>query len=1016
MEIICRIKEDATLTDNDDGAFEEVKLLAPLSIGNYLDKQLDERYISFYSKKSVYRCGSVIWIVYMLDNGERRDEYFILGRDSSAQSSFKKNIYFHQDAFLLEATKYLEGILCQSITFTNAKAHEAQETPCTPSSVSRNDELDVPYGYVLVDHTLSVYMRTALSALVKTPVEESKTYKAPSYNEVGNVIMSDPTFKKQENIALLYNMGNIVGNISAPGQSLSMKEDANGSKQINYTAKSPCELNYRVYITADRYNPTGNNTKWLYVFNFRYTQGLTVEEKITNRWTIKSVVDRILNLAEPLFASKKSDGTLNMPNSRFYLSPNDDLNKYKDTVAPEFTLTECNLREQLQTVGGFLHAEPRATYAPYKNAFEISFDDYGNPEMVDLPRAKLIERRAGVDLAQYATEVKSNAQNLVNSLSNAAPICDPADKFFRSIRSESIYTRITDKNARVYTQYPIYSIEKVECGLLVYVDNYNKVSLKYDSFADITRFVYEKTEYDANLSSYHDSAGSKEYAIYYTQGSAGLDGLFYQAPNAINSAVYSPYAISNILAVCYQKTPSDIDGFFTASDATQSIGQLIFRVTYTPIFSATVSHGKSKYDATLPKWQQAYNQSGNMIETSYYGENLRATAAMLGNPEEERTYLLPPAETLPTVGQRLDDFAVSAVKAEIYPRYTKATLALTRDFERISEYVGINSTKRVYEVSEKEVYNRNVLLKSYIVIGTPPTKYESDILPNLPLRLDMGLLADGLSAGEQNHVSCVYATMIDKNGGELSRMMLPVVTSSFGSTMTFSFSYKDNYSAGERAEYIGGGKDTEISGYWLNDVPYANILGRAEYLKASFFKEPINKDAPGMDYLTLPATSYADALSNPTIYFQKPYLLEKDSREKISVHVSIEFKTESDQLILGSALARMNGFVGGTLSDCYVSLLSRRCGKMQRYIASEDKVGKEVKVTISTDQTISVFFAPVLWSEFKSDDGTFPKNVGWAVYRKGSDGKEEILLACNQPLAENGKLFESGFTFYQMNA
>lgn len=1016
MEITCKIREDATKK----GGFgwETVKLVAPLSIGNYLDKQLDERYISFYSKKEIYHAGAVVGIGYKKDGQPREWEYFILGRDSSAQSSFKKNIYFHQDAFLLEATKYLEGILCQSITFTNRLAGNITTRSITPDDVA----VDNVYGAPRTE--LNDDQRSSLK-IFQSPVANG-VMTAPTVRKICNGIIENRNKITYHEAAIAWyfydsdakkNVYPYIEITSAAGKTRhSINEEALLDKAFEYTVAGTTTIRYVVYISLL------SNTWETRQYAFEYTQMGTLLRQESDAWTINSVVDRILNLAEPLFASKKSDGTLTVPSSRFYLSPNDAFNKYKDTVAPEFTLTECNLREQLQTVGGFLHAEPRATYAPDENAFKISFDDYGNPETVDLSRAKLIERRAGVDLAQYATEVKSNAQNLVNSLSNEAPLCDPADKFFRSTRSESIYARITDENARVYTQYPIYSIEKVECGLISEVKvSTNSVTWKIDP-VDITNFVYEKTEYDANLSSYDTgNSTSKAHAIYYTQGQAGLDGLFYQVPNTVNTAVYSPYAISNILAICSGRSISEVDNLFTdKKEENKAFGNLAFRVTYTPIFSATVSHGKSKYDATLPKWQQAYNQSGNMIETSYYGENLRATAAMLGNPEEERTYLLPPAEELPTVGQRLDDFAVSAVKAEIYPRYTKVTLALTRDFERISEYVGINSTKRVYEVSEKEVYNRNVLLKSYIVIGTPPEKYESDILPNLPLRLDMGLLADGLSAGEQNHVSCVYATMIDKNGGELSRMMLPVVTSSFGSTMTFSFSYKDNYSAGERAEYIGGGKDTEISGYWLNDVPYANILGHAEYLKASFFKEPKNAYTPGMDYLTLPATSYADALSNPTIYFQKPYLLEKDSREKISVHVSIEFKTESDQLILGSALARMNAFVGGTLSDCYVSLLSRRCGKMQRYIASEDKVGKEVNVTKSlrksNGQTIAVSFDPVLWSAFKNDDGTFPKNVGWAVYREGSDGKEEILLACNQPLAENGKLFESGFTFYQMNA
>ncbi len=1027
MEITCKISEDATKKGG--LGWETVKLVAPLSIGNYLDKQLDERYISFYSKKEIYRASAVVGIGYKKDGQPLTEwEYFILGRDSSAQSSFKKNIYFHQDAFLLEATKYLEGILCQSITFTNKLGQDVIPRAIAPKNIQLANVPGAPR------RNLNEKQKIALM-LITTPAAKGAKMKLPSVSSVCQAICenrdSNTYYEAKPAYVVLDSNDNPVAypyiEIETADRVTKYEVDAaKCNKEFEYTVTKTAMIRYRVFVSMR------DGSGWtVFQYAFEYQQMAVETRQMGEPWTIQSVVDRILNLAEPLFASIQSDGTLTVTNSRFYFSPNDAFDKYENTVAPEFTLTECNLREQLQTVGGFLHAEPRATYVPVDNAFKISFDDYGNPETVDLSRAKLIERRGSVDLAQYATEVKSNAQNLVNSLGyGSGTVDDPAFNFYRSVRSENIYARITDKNARVYTQSPIYSIEKVVVGLLDYKNNTGTWEIEP---VDITNFVYEKAEYDANLSSYEDGIStSKAYAIYYTQGSAGLDGLFYQIPSAENTAVYSPYAISNILAICSGRGIDEVDKFFTdAKNAEKAVGSLAFRITYKPIFAATVSHSKSKYDPTLPKRQQVYNQSGNMIETTYYGENLKMTAAMLGNPEEERTYLLPSLENLPGVGKRLDGFAISAVKAEIYPRYTKATFALTRDFERISEFVGIDSVKRVYEVSEKEVYNRNVFLKSYIVIGKKPSQ-----TPSANIGVDMKYLGHSFYApnsADKNTVflpvSCVKVKG-RSNNQTYPAVQIPVIASSFGSSMEFSFCMKDNYSAGDKAHYVSAKDGVEnVRGYWLTDVPYGDAYGRIEYLDATF----LQKSSDGASaYYTTPETTFAGAYFGDLLKFNKPYYIRKDSREKITVSVSVEFRATDEKLIIGSALAARSTLVSREEPrDCSVGILKSPLNKSARYVAS-DNIAESTKLSVAFDS--DCFF-------LQTSPGVSPApatGAGWVIYRtlpkktvnvvteSGSQktvtygGENEVLLAYNRPIQKGESMFHDGstplFCFYQVNA
>lgn len=1026
MEITCKIREDAT--KKGEFGWETVKLVAPLSVGNYLDKQLDERYISFYSGKEIYRIGAIVGIGYKKDGQALTEwEYFILGRDSSAQSSFKKGVYFHQDAFLLEATKYLEGILCQSITFTNQWGHDVIPRAIAPKNIQLANVPGAPR------RNLNEMQTTALM-LITTPAAKGTKMKLPSVFSVCQAIGenrdSNTYYEAKPAYVVLDSNDNPVAypyiEIEIAGKVTKYEVDeANCNTEFEYTVTKTAMIRYRVFVSMR------DGTGWtVFQYAFEYQQIAVETRQSGEPWTVKTVVDRILDLAEPLFA----DGS-EKPKPRFYLSGSGKFEEYAKMIAPEFTLTECNLREQLQTVGGFIHAEPRATYKPTENAFNISFDDYGDPGEADLSGASLIERHGSMDISQYATEVKSNAQNLVNSLGYGyGTVDDPAFDFYRSVRSENIYARITDKNARVYTQSPIYSIEKVVVGLLNYesTNESTKETWKIEP-VDITNFIYEKTEYDANLSSYEDGIStSKEYAIYYTQGRSGLDGLFYQIPNAKDEAVYSPYAISNILAICSGRGIEEVDKLFTdAKNAEKAVGSLAFRITYKPIFAATVSHSKNKYDPTLPKWQQVYNQSGNMIETTYYGENLKMTAAMLGNPEEERTYLLPPQARLPGVGKRLDNFAISAVKAEIYPRYTKATLALTRDFERISEFVGIDSVKRVYEVSEKEVYNRNVFLKSYIVIGKKPSQ-----IPTANIGVDMKYLGHSFYAPNSTDentvflpVSCVKVKG-KSNHQTYPAVQIPVIASSFGNSMEFSFCMKDNYSAGDKAKYIETTKDG-VTGYWLTDVPYGDAYGRIEYLDATFLQKSPDTAS---DYYTTPETTFEGNYFGDVLKFNNPYYIRKDSREKITVSVSVEFRAADEKLIIGSALAARSTLVSREEPrDCFVGILKSPINKSGRYVASEN-IAESTKLSVALDFNFNFF-------SLQTSPGDSPapaSGAGWVIYRtlpektvtvvteSGSQktvtygGENEVLLAYNRPIQKGESMFHDGITplfcFYQVNA
>lgn len=86
------------------------------------------------------------------------------------------------------------------------------------------------------------------------------------------------------------------------------------------------------------------------------------------KWTITDVVQRTLDLIEPHLDGYPNRFTFN----------EEQAEEYKNVIAPEFAFTKENLRERLQQIGGFIHAEPRL-----RNGV-IYFDKYGMNDYADM--------------------------------------------------------------------------------------------------------------------------------------------------------------------------------------------------------------------------------------------------------------------------------------------------------------------------------------------------------------------------------------------------------------------------------------------------------------------------------------------------------------------------------------------------------------------------------------------------------------------------------------------------------
>lgn len=832
-----------------------------------LDERLDMARVDLIGYPgNVFPYMSDVSITFTDYTGATQTEYYLIATDTAEETAVGSGLYNHKIE-LIEETKYLECFLVDTQTYTNDLGRNYTEN--APLAIPVTTGSGVPFveeagGLNSVEQFTSSILPGSLTIPASGDLTEGKKV-------VGQDLVYTATATVFKNgVQITTGQENTAFTITAEI----------GYYEIEYEGSVSYDISGVQYgFNATYYIEVINNTAPLPV------------------WNIASVINRLLTIAEPL---RRGD------TPRFSLD--ETLQEQLEAIeAPEFTFTTDTLREALNQVGGFIHAMPRLKrlYDSTGETFQyiVTFDFYGSMELSNAASYPYVEDTYGQDIESYATKLDSQVDNLVNSMQDGSgTITEPYCDGYKTVRTETAYARISDSGMIIETQFPIYDVISLTAGILP--------NQTY-SGGDLTPYVFESADYSRMSSVGSTYPNSKMYAIYFVQGEKNIMGLDFKRPNAVTPANEN-YAIINIL----RQTSGDSN--FSLSGDTD-YPQLAFQLVYRPIWNARIQQTKSNISGILKPRALAYNQSANLIESRYYGENLKGAIARIGNVGGSRTFIGRKLASIPKVGQLFDeDYYIAGVSVEWGVFDYKCSLALSKDFNRLSQYIGIDAQKRYYEVSEKAAYNRNINFTDYLVIGDSIGEAEYTYFNNAAGRL---ALTNTFRDGFGERVTYVIAQGFSSEEAaepDLPEILLPVIACAFGNSMVFSFSYADNYSAGNQAVYAEAASDDDVSGYFQQGTAYADTYGRMEYLQWEMCG---NKNAPfgtnaqeeQTDIGTaLPLVSsefgFADAFlkTKPDGTGTNDYamLVKKDSREKISVNYQIEFVTNRKNMVIGSGFAK----------------------------------------------------------------------------------------------------------------
>lgn len=997
--------------------------IMPAKYNDHLGEQLDMATVSVFGVTTeIFKPFCKVSIT--AEGAPRENEptivkHYRLMSDMGTESPNGTGKYRH-DLTLIEETKFLEGFLVESLCVTNAGGRQyTQVTPTidtaqgdTPVDILFTDDNKTPY---VISDLFNLPNITPFSYSGTGMIDYQQTIKVTltnSKNQSGTVVYNNTStsFTGTVNQSVSISSGANVFeyeysysyNLHGADVSVTQKSTFTIYGQPNYCPLKPwtykevieralelCEpliwdfgatkiqtQNQSMEISLSGNPPsfsetgtiTGGIISSAVILNKAEFIRAGIRVGITYTDTTYTVTASANSTPVPILTAQikitvQSQGDYVVP-PRFtfrYNDPNDahEIDVF-DNLAPEFTFTRCTLRELLQEIGGALNKEPRLDEND-----NVYFVDFGGTELATFLSAKTntvkplnqypyIKKTQSWELEQACTRLDAHVDNFVNQISvGDATVGQPYLDGAQSLRTDSAYVRVTEETAIFPSALPILKINAFR-----WVDRDGLAGTTWARY-DITNFVFEKTVYDSQLSNYSTAYPvSKAYGIYYTQGEKNIGGLFFENTEW-SGGVFANPAIVNILRAVTGNN-SLLNGASAADYA-----KICFELEYIPIYSARVQHGK-QYTGDFLAFPRtiAHNQSANMVEAQYYGENIKGMAERLGNVEKAFTFQCRYASTIPQAGQKWDDdYFISDVAVEITNPCFKVTVGLTKNFNRMSKYIGANSYRRIYEVSERMVQERNTIYTDYLVIVpdsyTVPTEYSADFLfsfygfTGVYSTFKQERYTGATRFGIMEKVFSVRIQGETKNGNEtLPEVILPVVASAFGNVMEFSYSFKDNFSAGQKIVYQ---QNDNITGYFTTEVQYCDYYGRMYYENIDFLSVNTTtaSNTPPTNPDELP--EYVTYVSNPNLMrvagtgSNTPIICRKDSREALSGVYAVEFVTTMKDYVIGSALASNNIMVSGMNANAkaQIVILKKPIDKLSRYVdLSAGNVAETYEVSV----------------------------------------------------------------------
>lgn len=701
---------------------------------------------------------------------------------------------------------------------------------------------------------------------------------------------------------------------------------------------------------------------------------------------------------------EKQDGVyiadVNQSNLPFYVDPEfrDELSA---TLIIENFYNQKNLWEIMVEVGNYIHAIPELKFGS-NDRFMITFTRLGITE--DDMEAKLGGKVGYENKQNGATKLSIyNSRSVEDYISATSSYITNMVQLGGYVE-EWVVPKTSDETLLVSNDTADIQVSKPIIELLEI-----KVRRNSDgAIRNFTDFVYEKNVYDT-LSIDFDVIPNRGIALYYSLGESVITGGQFQLPQA-NTNIYTDYAIKKCIYSAFHEYPPTDSSAWTSL----KVNDYSFFIRYRTKDSVRQNHIRpdlrkyllnTKWDR-YPEHNQFNNQTDVVVDSIKFGNNMFGKLIKTGNNSYDVFEWNDQWKNVKHKGElyRLNGelYYVAKVMHTIYNSYIVSKVSYSKDYNELSNIIGIPSEPRFYEISEQSLIWREFEVNDVLLLTDDEgqIEYSSNYVFNYDHLADL-VIGEGIDFAK-------YAVTVfkgDKDAGQYDQtvgqkdfyveIINPINAYSSENTLTYEYDMKDNYGAGDKVIDVSPNVDVALDQRAYNSlraVGYTDVYGRASLLDfyilgnlgqpdpaspsgykpptpeevKAFPESPVDtKDPSASNFIGNYEILATNVKQFNTDFNGRGIGLLKDCREAMSINYNLRMATSSDTFVLSPYVYLPKK------SNVRVVLLAEEVNKLStgyidnsKVITPIDKQGNAMNpyFTFTIDKTT----APNSWDASKS--------------------------------------------------
>ena len=523
----------------------------------------------------------------------------------------------------------------------------------------------------------------------------------------------------------------------------------------------------------------------------------------------------------------------------YYVSPADK-EELQNTRVIENFYNQKNWWEMQLEIGKYIHAIPKIRFGS-NDRFLTTWRKLGKPDQYE-DYANKISIFNSKSVENYISACSSYISNMVQLGGIIEEWVAPKSSSDDYLVYNDVAEIITSKNIIEIVDMEAKCVNSNSYGITV--GDVRNLAGNGPSFKN--GFIFEKNVYDL-LSVSAASLSNKGLAMYYSLGDNKIKGLTYQLPTINTGSGDNDYAIKRILGTVF--------GISSSSWPYIKVNDFVFHIKYRTKDTVRSDQTRpdlrkymvnSRYDP-VPQHNQFNNQTDIVVDSVKFGNNIYGKLIRTGNTSYMTTEWVSSLFQLKEAGQlyniRGDLYYVAKVKNTYFKDHIISEVTYSKDYNQLSEIIGIPSEPRFYEISEQSLIKREVPLNDYIMLRTtvPAVSSYRTFIQGNGWTFVKDLLFGNVTEFPKYAITVFkndrdrkYGTVPD-NEAFYKDVCHPISAYSIENTLTLEWDMVDNFSAGDAVTPTGLSIDpatrpVDSSYSTLDPVKYTDVYGRSDLL------------------------------------------------------------------------------------------------------------------------------------------------------------------------------------------